>query len=162
MSYDADEILARRAFVRRVRDRLRDYPDLNTLMEGEEHYDIHIERRVEETLADFNAVPPLIGNYDVANFPNIDILLDGVMARLLESSALLYLRNDLDFVAGSVTVRLPQPQTYLAVANQKRASYQQRARELKVALNKEMAVDASVIMTSDFSRMYSPHTHLIE
>ena len=51
-----------------VRAKLRDYPELNRLIEGRETSDREIAFAIMETIDDFNTTPPLIQNFNLESF----------------------------------------------------------------------------------------------
>jgi hypothetical protein len=150
------ERLARLDFIERVREYLRDYPELNTLNEFHEHSDSLIESAIETALEDFSATPPRIGGFLVYNFPHQSLLMDMVVVRLLISAVLLYSRNDINYQSGSMSVSLPQGQTYWQIAQNMKADYTNSMKELKASLNMERAVSAMGGVHSDYQTL---HTH---
>jgi hypothetical protein len=153
------ERLARLDFIERVREYLRDYPELNTLNEFHEHSDSLIESAIEFSLDEFSSTPPRIGGFLVYNFPHQSLLLDMVVSRLLISATLLYTRNDLNYQSGSMSVTLPQGQTYWQIAQTMKADYTNSLKELKASLNMERAVAAMGGVHSDYQILHS-HTAL--
>lgn len=137
------EIEARHIFCARIRDYARDVDVLNTMISGEEHSNRYIWDAIEEVLEDFNISPPPVGTFLVANFPNVTLLRDGVMAVLLDSATLLYARNDVMYAHGGTTVQLPQVSTYTQLADRFRERYEMKKDRLKVAINMQQAVAAT-------------------
>lgn len=144
------EILSRRDVVRRVRDYLRDYEEINTLIDGEESPEIAISNVLDIILDEVNSEPPPVGLLLAQNIP-LNILVDGVCSRLLESVAALQARNNIAFSAGGVSVQFDQYQTYMSLSQTLRARFEQALRRWKVAMNAQQAVDATAGVVSDWS-----------
>lgn len=102
MSRQAQQTLAE--FVQEVRQFIRDFPELNRLVSGEETSDRMIAWAVIDTLDDINNTPPLIGTWRVENFPYRHLLVRGTVITILESVGLLQTRNQLNFNDGGVNV----------------------------------------------------------
>ena len=141
MSYEA-EMVERLNLIRDVRDRMRDFAELNTLIDDQESTDRQISFAIDVVLEWSSASPPPIGPLSVATLPR-RILLDGVTAELLESAALLLFRNDLPFSTGGVTVQFAQHQHYAALAQMYYQRYRGELREYKVSINHQQAVDGT-------------------
>lgn len=124
-------------FVGTVRSFMRDYPQLNRLIQGEEHSDRLIAWAVVDCLDDFNSTPPLTG-YGLTNFPSKSLLIRGTVISLLESVGLLMTRNHLTFSDGGIQVgvsdKTPLIQSWIQLLTNK---YEQKKKDLKIALNIE-------------------------
>ncbi len=124
-------------FVGAVRTFMRDYPELNRLIQGQEHSDRLIAWAVVDALDDFNTTPPMTA-YGLQAFPSRSILLRGTVINLLESLGLLMTRNHLTFSDGGIQVgvsdKTPLIQSWLQMFTNK---YEQKKKELKIALNIE-------------------------
>ena len=133
-----------RYFVGIVRAFMRDYPELNRLIKGEEHSDRLIAWAVIDALEDFNTTPPLT-KYGLATVPSKHLLLRGTVISLLESVGLLMTRNHLTFSDGGIQVgvsdKTPLIQSWIQLFTNK---YEQKKKELKVALNIEGGWDGGV------------------
>ena len=151
------EVVARQFLVARIRERCRDYADLNRLVEGQEHSDRMIHHAIGDILDDFNTTPPFIGVWYAHNIPSINFLIDGVLSILLESAALLYTRNDLSYAHQGTQVAFNQGEAYLRISQMLRARYEQKAARWKVAQNMEMAVNNSGGLYSSFILTYRPY-----
>ncbi len=126
-----------RQFVGLVRMFMRDYPELNRLIQGHEHSDRLIAWAIVDAVDDFNTTPP-ITNYGLINFPSRHLLLRGATISLLESLGLLQTRNHLSFSDGGIQVgvsdKTPMIQSWLQMHSNK---YEQKKKELKISLNIE-------------------------
>ncbi len=124
-------------FVGVVRMFMRDYPELNRLIKGEEHSDRMIVWAIIDALEDFNTTPPMTG-YQLTNFPSKSLLLRGTVINLLESIGLLMTRNHLTFSDGGIQVgvsdKTPLIQSWLQLFTNK---YEEKKNRLKIALNIE-------------------------
>ena len=124
-------------FVGVVRAFMRDYPELNRLIKGEEHSDRLIAWAVIDALEDFNTTPPMTG-YQLTNFPSKSLLRIGTVINLLESVGLLMTRNHLTFSDGGIQVgvsdKTPLLQSWIQLFTNK---YESKKKELKIALNIE-------------------------
>lgn len=124
-------------FVQAVRNFLRDFPELNRLIKGEEHSNRMIAWAVVDALDDFNSSPPFTG-YNLNTFPSKYLLLRGTTISLLESVGLLMTRNHLTFSDGGIQVgvsdKTPLIQSWIQLFTNK---YEQKKSAMKIALNIE-------------------------
>lgn len=149
------ELLARRAMMRLVRNKMRDFPELNTLIDREENSDELILDAMDITLARINGTPPPVGAFYVANTRQ-DILLDGIIAELLESAAILAFRNNLAFSTGGFSVQLDQHHNYLMLSQQYYSRFMSSLQQWKVSINHQLAVDGTGGIFSDWLAVYQP------
>jgi hypothetical protein len=94
-------------FVASVRLYLRDFPELNRLVAGEETSDRMIAWAAIDAMEDFNGTPPLIGTFvfsDLAQRGLRSLLLKGTLINILMSVGLLQTRNHLPFSDGGLNV----------------------------------------------------------
>lgn len=141
MAQDAPSVpennIALTQFAGVVRHFMRDYPELNRLIRGQEHSDRLIIWAIIDALEDFNTTPPLTG-YGLNNFPSKHLLLRGTVISLLESVGLLMTRNHLTFSDGGIQVgvsdKTPLIQAWIQLFTNK---YEEKKQKLKVALNIE-------------------------
>jgi hypothetical protein len=131
---------AMRQLVALVRLFLRDYPELNRLVCGEESSDRQIAWAILDALSDFNGTPPFT-TYALEDLlaRNLHHLLMRMTAiTLIESVGLLQSRNHINYSAGGVTVgvsdKTPLLLTWLQYFQAKTEQMKVRA---KVALNIE-------------------------
>lgn len=124
-----------------VRLYMRDFPELNRLIAGYENSPRMIAWAIVDALDDWNTTPPLIGNISIENFPGRHLLARGAVIALLESVAMLQMRNQLTFSDGGITVsvndKAPQLMQWI---NLMKASYEEKKSRLKSSLNIEMAM----------------------
>jgi hypothetical protein len=94
-------------FVARVRLFMRDYPQLNRLVEGEETDDRMIAFSIYDAISEFNSTDPDIGLYGFSDFMTKNWqrpLMLGTVLMILESVGLLQTRNHLPFSDGGLNV----------------------------------------------------------
>ena len=136
-SYNPSYDIHLKQFVGAVRAFMRDYPELNRLIKGEEHSDRLIAWAIIDALDDFNSTPPMTG-FGLSNFPSKHLLLRGTVISLLESVGLLMTRNHLTFSDGGIQVgvsdKTPLIQSWIQMFTNK---YEQKKAQLKVAINIE-------------------------
>lgn len=96
-----------KAFVQMVRLYMRDYPELNRLVKGEESSDRQVAWAVMDALSDFNGTPPLIGNISLEELlerGQQSLLLRMTVLTLIESIGLLQTRNHINYSDGGLNV----------------------------------------------------------
>lgn len=122
-----------------VRLYLRDYPELNRLIRGEEHSDRMIAWAIFDAIDDWNSTPPLIPPAQLGSFPSKSLLLRGTVIALLESVGLLMTRNHLTFSDGGIQVgvsdKTPLIQSWLQLIGNR---YEEKKQRLKIAINIEL------------------------
>ena len=79
--------------VQMVRAHLRDYPELNRLIAGEESGNGMIKLAIGFTVDRWNTSPPFIGAATVASFPSESLLIMGTIVNLWDQVLALSLRN---------------------------------------------------------------------
>ena len=130
-----------------VRTKLRDFPELNRLIEGKETSDREIALALVEAVDDFNNTPPLIEAYNLENFPSPSLLIRGALINILESVGLLQTRNQMSYSDGqgiqvSISDKAPMLMQWLTLfMNQ----YEQKKLRLKKALNLKGALNGSAV-----------------
>jgi len=152
----AQELDSRRQLIERIRVHTRDWAELNRLIEGEEHSDRMILMAIQDILDDYNNSPPPIGVRFVTDFPNWRLLIDGILAVLLESAALLYARNDVAYAHAGTQVQFNQSQTYMQMSQMYWQRYEAKKKEQKVSENMQQAVAATGGFFSDFVLTFRP------
>lgn len=142
------------AFVQQVRTYLRDYPELNRLIAGEESSNRQIVWAIMDALDDFNSTPPFTG-FSLANFPSKSLLLRATVIGLLESIGLLQTRNQLSFSDGGIQVgindKTPYIQAWLQLLSNK---YEEKKMKLKVAYNIESGWDGGIFSEYLFTNSF--------
>lgn len=124
-------------FIGMVRLYLRDYAELNRLIQGVENSDRLIAWAVVDALDDYNTTPPFT-SFGMINFPSKSLLLRGTVISLLESVGLLQTRNHLTFSDGGIQVgvsdKAPMIQSWISLLSNK---YEEKKMRQKIAINIE-------------------------
>ena len=127
-----------RDFVQMVRAFMRDIPELNRIVAGEESSDRQIAWAVLDALADFNGTPHLT-NYSLEELLQINqhhLLLRMAAISLIESVGLLQTRNHINYSTGGTSVgvndKTPMLMNWLGYF---KSSTEQKKQRVKVALN---------------------------
>jgi hypothetical protein len=127
-----------------IRLYLRDFPELNRLLSGEETSDRMIAWAVIDALDDFNSSPPFIGAYGLTNFPSTSLLREGAVIRILQSVGLLQTRNQINYSDGgisfSVSDKAPLLMSWIQMFQ---GSYEQRKLRIKSSINVEQAMEGA-------------------
>lgn len=130
-----------------VRAKMRDFPELNRLIEGRETSDREIAFALMECIDDFNMTPPLLGTFTIDNFPSISLLINGSVINILSSVGLLQTRNHMSYSDGqgiqvSVSDKGPQLMNWMNLFTQ---NYEQKKFRLKQAINLGNALNGSAV-----------------
>lgn len=128
-----------------IRSKLRDFPELNRLIEGRETSDREIAFAIMECIDDFNMTPPLLGTFTLAAFPSISLLINGSIINIITSVGLLQTRNHMSYSDGqgiqvSVSDKGPQLMNWMNLFKQ---DYEQKKFRLKQAINLGNALNGS-------------------
>lgn len=128
-----------RSFVQTVRLYMRDFPELNRLVSGEETSDRQIAWSVLDALSDFNGTPPLLGTYIVEDLLQQNqqaLLLRMTVISVIESVGLLQTRNHINYSNGGINVgvndKTPMLMNWLQYF---KATTEQMKQRVKVAFN---------------------------
>lgn len=130
-----------RDFVQMVRGYLRDHPELNRLVAGEESSDRQIAWAVLDALSDFNGTPPFLGPFSLEDLllkNQHALLLRMTTTTLLESVGLLQTRNHINYSNGGISVgvndKTPLIMNWLKYF---KSTTEQMKQRVKVSLNIE-------------------------
>lgn len=120
-----------------VRTKLRDFPELNRLIDGKETSDKEIALAVFEAIDDYNTTPPILNPVTLENFPSTSLLIRGSLINIIESVGLLQTRNHMVYSDGqgvqvSVSDKTPQLVQWIALFTNQ---YETKKSRLKKALN---------------------------
>jgi len=125
-----------------IRSYLRDTPELNRLIAGEETSDRMIAYAIADTLDDYNSTPPFIGKASLTGFPSLSLLRLGATIYILESVAFLQMRNMLRFndsgLSVSVSDRAPMLLNWVQLF---RAQFERKVSRLKTSINIEQGME---------------------
>ena len=129
-----------------VRLFLRDFPELNRLVAGEESGDRMIAWATADALSDFNGTPPLtiFSLEELLQRNQQHLLLRMTVESLVESVGLLQTRNHLNYSNGGINVgvndKTPMLMNWLQYF---KATTEQKKQRVKVALNIEQILGPS-------------------
>lgn len=127
-----------------IRMYMRDFPELNRLIVGEETNDRMIAWAVLDAIDDWNSTPPFLGRVGLNNFPSISWLREASVMRILESVALLQTRNQISFSDGglsqSVSDKTPLLMNWVQLFQSRT---EQKKTQIKASMNIELAMDGS-------------------
>ncbi|MHA2333740.1 MAG: hypothetical protein ACXAEU_17070 [Candidatus Hodarchaeales archaeon] len=133
------------SFVGGVRLYMRDFAQLNRLVDGEESSDRMIAFAVLDALSEFQSVPPNLGIYSFETFLEkgwVHMLRIGTICKLLEMVGLLQTRNHLPFSDGGLNVavsdKTPLIQSWLQIFG---GRWQRWMEQVKVAENISNAIN---------------------
>jgi len=125
--------------VAQVRLFVRDFAELNRLVDGEESSDMMIAFAVMGALSEFSSRPPPLGIYTVEDFISrgwAHPLLTGSVAHLLAQVGILQTRNHLPFSDGGLNVavsdKTPLLQSWIGIM---RSQWDPWIRDTKIAEN---------------------------
>lgn len=136
--------LTKDIFINEVRAFMRDFPELNRLISGEESSDRMIEYCTWLAIDEWNTTPPL-AQVSLQTFPSRSILLYLTIVHLLTSVGILKSRNRFNYNDGGFSVQTEiQDELYLRWAQMLRSQVAPQVRQLKTALNIEGGWNAGV------------------
>jgi len=134
-------------FVSLVRSYLRDFPELNRIVSGQESSDRQILWAIFDALSDFNGTPPFIGNAtidDLMEKSQHALLLRMTTISLIESVGLLQTRNHINYSNGGISVgvndKTPMLMNWLQYF---KATTEQMKQRVKVSMNIEGILGSS-------------------
>lgn len=124
-------------FIPEIREHIRDFPELNRLISGEESSNRMIQYCANLAIDEFNTTPPLT-SYQISGFPSRGILIDLTIIRLLISVGILKSRNRFQYSDGGWSADTEQQDSaYMNWINLLRTQVSSRLQMLKVAINIE-------------------------
>lgn len=129
-----------RDFVAGVRLYMRDHPELNRLVRGEESSDRQVAWAVLDALSNFNGTPHLTSMTleDLLSRNQSHLLIRMTVEALLESVALLQTRNHINYSNGAINVGVNDKAPMIMQWLQYYRSYTEQLKQrVKVALNIE-------------------------
>jgi hypothetical protein len=144
-----------------IRLELRDYTELNQLVEGQESTDRYIAKTVKIVLDSFNGMPPPLGsNYSWNNCPDRSLLITGVIGRLQRQVADLDDRNFYPGTDGQVSNPSRQKGQLVRRASQEKwQEFTTTSRSLRISLNYREAMgglgiasEEGMILLDDYLR----------
>ena len=134
-------------FAGEVRGFVRDFPELNRLISGEESSNRMIRYCCELAIDEWNTTPPLSG-HAITNFPSRVILLHLTMIHLLTSVGILKSRNSFAYSDGGFTVQTDEHDTryqrWIQFFRSTGPASRHAIQQLKISLNIQGGWDAGV------------------
>jgi hypothetical protein len=125
-------------FVPEVRAYIRDFPELNRLISGEETSNRLMRYCAHLAIDEYNTTPPLTGSHTISNFPSRVILLHLTIIHILISVGILHSRNRFSYNDGGFSVETEQQEgLYQRWIQLLRSQTMPRLQALKVAKNIE-------------------------
>jgi hypothetical protein len=122
-------------FKSEVRGYIRDFPELNRLISGEESSDRMVEYCIWLSIDEWNTTPPVTANV-LSDFPSRLILLQLTLCHLLMSVGILKSRNRFTYNDGGFSVQTEEQDTmYSRWIQLLRSQVDPKLMRLKVALN---------------------------
>lgn len=131
---------------------MRDFPELNRLIAGNESSDQEILLALLETLDDYNNTPPRLTPVLLTSFPSPALLVRGAVANLMESVVLSQTRNQLTYsddegTMVSASEKGPQMSQQIMIYKNE---YETKKTKLKIALNISQAYGGSSGVSSEY------------
>lgn len=127
------------SFIQTVRLFMRDHPQLNRLIKGEESSDRMVAWGILDFLSDFAGTPPDLGYFTLDQLMERHMqsfAVRGTACALLQSVGILMTRNQLSFSDGGISVgvndKAPQ---LMAWIRDMQAKYEQQKVQIKVSMN---------------------------
>ena len=146
------------SFIEGVRLFLRDYPELNRLIEGEESNPRMIVFAVMNAVGEFNGEPPPLRTYTFQDFYNngwLSYLLKGTVKHLLRSIALLQTRNQLSFSDGGISAQVsdkgPALMQYQQIFD---VEWREWMKKIRISLNINNALDSGDGAHSEYGLLH--------
>ena len=122
--------------VAEIRFALRDYPELNSLLNDVEFSDNEIAYCITKPVDRWNSMLPDVGTSDIHNFPWRHAHLEATIGELLKVAAYNYLRNQLPYSAGGLSVDdKNKGPAYLQLAEQAIGKFEMFCQERKFEMN---------------------------
>jgi len=143
MQLDDPLITQLAAYTRRF---MRDYPELNRLTAGYDHSPRHLKWAVVDTLSDWMATPPFIGQnlQMIVERGFVSVFCRGVAITALESLGILHLRNHISYSDGGVNVQTENPQLIASWLEMMKAEYERKKERILIAMNIENLLGPNV------------------
>lgn len=130
-----------------VRQKMRDYEQLNRLVEGREHSNRDVAAAMYLALNDWNTAPPLLEKVTLVSHPAKHLLIDRTIIELLLSAAILMTRNHMNYSDAQgtrvgVSDKAPQ---YLQLVQLLMQKYEAARLQTKQAINLNDAIDGTSV-----------------
>lgn len=147
------------SFIIMLRAFLRDYPELNELIEGEETSDRMLLMAAGLALVRYNGTPPAssLSLEGVFQQNHQDVLLMMAVVYVLESALLLQARNQINYSTGGTTVGVnDKAPLYMKMLDYFRSISDQDLKQRKISLN-IMSILDGVGVHSEYALVHSSY-----
>jgi hypothetical protein len=122
--------------VAEVRFNLRDYPELNTLLNDVEFSDNEIAYCISKPVEIWNSMLPDVGQYDIGDFPWRQQHISATIGHLLVLAGRWYVRNQLAYSSGGLSVDdKNKGPAYIQMGEQALANFERFCKERKFEAN---------------------------
>lgn len=122
-----------------LKDFLKDYEDLNILLDHEEENSSpKLDLYIHMALGFLNSIPPAVAFYDVNTFPLPGLLIHRAAIECLISNSILQARNELSYNNGGISVKVSDGNRYANQINMLLSVFNQEMdmfRQSKVSMN---------------------------
>lgn len=122
--------------VAEVRFALRDFPELNSLLNDVEFSDNEIAYCITKPVETWNSMLPDVGQYDIHNFPWRQAHINATIGELLRIAGYNYMRNQLPYSSAGLSVDdKNKGPSYMQLAEQESAKFKMFCQERKFEAN---------------------------
>jgi hypothetical protein len=123
--------------VSEVREFIKDKPEFNHLLDGEEFSPVQINMSIELAIDHFNGEIP-VSNYSNNDFPKKDLLMSGTLYKLMSGASALLARNHMSFSDGGLQIPVEERITlYQSLAEMYKVDFETRTQKWKINNNIE-------------------------
>lgn len=129
------EYLCKLKVIQRVRRLLNDYAHANRLHRTEQISDSYLMETTDYVITIFNETLPVITRFTVCNFPQTEVLVNGILAETFKTLMMTDARNAYFVQAGEVQVQDDKTQVYAQLAQMFEQTFKQLTVKLKTYLN---------------------------
>jgi hypothetical protein len=142
------------AFIQTVRFFMRDHPQLNRLIKGQEHSDRMIAWAIMDFLSDWAGTPPNLGYMTLEELCRMhyqSFALRGTAVALMQSVGILQTRNFLQFSDGGISVAVSdKAPMWMHWIRDFQTKYEQEKVQRKVALNIQQLLGSPSGVSSEY------------
>lgn len=118
-----------------VREHIRDVPEANHLLDGEEFSNTRITLAMNIAIDKFNMFTPRSAT-NIFTFPSKYLLLYGTLGVMFEMQSALLARNTLSYSDGGIQIPVEERmQLYQSLAQMYNASFESQTRSMKIQDN---------------------------
>jgi len=120
-----------------VTELLRDYPENNLLLNGQEYTPAFVALSVDLAISEWNMIVPMSADTK-STFPMYGkaVLMHGVMWKIFSGQSALYARNQLTYSDGGLTIPVEERwDMYIKMAEMYRDTFFSTAKAMKLQIN---------------------------